>query len=166
MANSVKIGALEFRDCTVTVIDKGSVVGEDGLIGADVFQDFLIDLDFPTKKLRLGRLPKRPDDGSDQMSPLTDAGEADPSGKPETSPDATAPHASLPTYTSVTKRSYPAAFSFAFVPVFRFGHLLLIQTEVGDSPDPRLFAIDTGAARNLFSVSTAREITKVQGTRV
>jgi hypothetical protein len=162
MANSVKIGALEVRDCTVTVVDKGSVVGEDGLVGADVFQDFLIDLDFPNKKLRLGRLPKRPDEGSDQVSLGTDAGETDPSGKSQISPNATAPHTSVSTYTSVTKRFFPPQFSFNFVPVFRFGHLLLIQTEVGDSPGARLFAIDTGAARNLFSVSTAREITKVQ----
>jgi len=53
----VKIGALEFRECKVTVVDKGSVLGEDGLIGADVFQDFLIDLGFPNKKLRLESLP-------------------------------------------------------------------------------------------------------------
>jgi len=60
----VKIGALEFRECKVTVVDKGSVLGEDGLIGADVFQDFLIDLGFPNKKLRLESLPKRQDDDS------------------------------------------------------------------------------------------------------
>jgi hypothetical protein len=163
LANSIKIGALEFRDCPVMVVDKrGSLLGEDGFIGSDVFQDFLIDLDFPNKKLRLGRLPKRPDDASDQISLLTYAREADPSAKSGTSPDTTASHASLPTYTSVTKRFFPAQFSFAFVPAFRFGHLLLIQTEVGDSPEPRIFAIDTGAPRNLFFVSTAREITKVQ----
>jgi hypothetical protein len=40
--------------------------------------------------------------------------------------------------------------------------LLLIETEVGDSIGKRLFAIDTGAARNLFSVSIAREVAKVQ----
>src|SRR5262249_29881140 len=59
MANSIKVGALEFRDCPVTVIDKGSVLGEEGLVGTDVFEQFLIDLDFPNKKLRLGNLPKR-----------------------------------------------------------------------------------------------------------
>jgi predicted aspartyl protease len=64
MANAVRIGKLEFRDCVVTVVDKRSVLGEDGLIGSDVFQDFIIDLDFPDKKLRLGSLPKRPDDGN------------------------------------------------------------------------------------------------------
>jgi hypothetical protein len=48
---------LEFRDCTVVVVDKRSVLGEDGFIGADVFQEFLIDLDVPNIKLRLGELP-------------------------------------------------------------------------------------------------------------
>ena len=34
--------------------------GEDGLIGADVFAAFLVDIDFPNQKLHLGELPKRP----------------------------------------------------------------------------------------------------------
>ncbi len=161
-ANSVKIGALEFRDCTVTVIDKGSVVGEDGLVGADIFQDFLIDLDFPNKKLRLGSLPKRTDENSDRSTPRTVAGEADPPGESGAFPDLTAQHTNSSTYTNETKRFFPRQFSFNFVPVFRFGHLLLIETEVGDLPEPRLFAIDTGAAKNLFSVSTAQETTKIQ----
>ena len=160
-AKSVKIGALEFRDCTVTVIDKGSVVGEDGLVGADVFQDFLIDLDFPNKKLRLGSLPQRTDEGSDQTT-LRTVGEADPPRESAASPDLTAQYTNPSTYTNETKRYFPRQFSLNFVPVFRFGHVLLIETEVGDLTEPRLFAIDTGAARNLFSVSTAQEITKIQ----
>jgi predicted aspartyl protease len=163
IANSIKIGALEFQDCSVVVVDKRSVLGEDGFIGADMFQEFLIDLDFPNKKLRLGKLPKRPDEGSGQISLRTDAGEADPSGKSGTSLEATAPQVSLPTYTSATKRFFPAQFSSSFTPVFRFGHMLLIPTEVGDTPATRLFLIDTGSPRNMFSVNAVREITKVHG---
>ena len=68
MASNIKIGTLEFRDCPVVVLDKRSVLGEDGLIGTDVFQEFLIDLDFRNKKLRLGTLPGRPDEIPDQIS--------------------------------------------------------------------------------------------------
>jgi len=133
MANSIKVGALEFRDCPVTVIDKGSVLGEDGLVGTDVFEQFLIDLDFPNKKLRLGNLPKRLEEDPTEVD-----------------------------YTSLANRGRPAGFSFLYTPVYRFGHLLLIPTQVGDSTDQRLFAIDTGAPRNVFSVSTARETTKIE----
>jgi hypothetical protein len=155
-------GKLEFRDCAVTVVDKGSVLGEDGLIGSDVFQDFMIDLDFPAKKLRLGSLPKRPNDGDGLESSLSSTGATGPldvkSGDTVVASSANA----TPRYTSIEKRSLLAQFSFAFVPAFCFGHLLLIETEVGDSIGKRLFAIDTGVARNLFSVSTAWEIARVQ----
>jgi tetratricopeptide (TPR) repeat protein len=150
IANSVKVGALEFRDCPVVVVDKRSVLGEDGFIGADVFQEFLIDLDFPGKKLRLGKLPNVPgeDSGlpngldSDSKMSIVDTG---------------------PAYTNVANRIVPANFSFSFTRVFRFGHMLLIPTEVGDPPATRLFLIDTGSPRNMFSVNAAREITKVHG---
>ena len=132
-ASSIKIGALEFRDCTVTVIDKRSILGQDGLIGTDAFDQYLINLDFPNKKLRLGTLPNRPDEDSGGLG-----------------------------YLSTTQRFRPADFSFSFTPVYRFGHLLLLPTEVGDSPDQRLFAIDTGAPRNVFSVTAARQISRVQ----
>lgn len=133
MANTIKIGALEFKDCTVTVIDKRSVLGEDGLIGTDVFEQFLIDLDFANKKLRLGNLPWRPDQ---------DSGQAD--------------------YTSLAHRIRPASFSFSFTPVYRFGHFLLVPTQVGNSSDQSLFAIDTGAPRNVFSVSAAQKVAHVR----
>jgi predicted aspartyl protease len=139
IANSVKVGALEFRDCPVVIVDKRSVLGEDGFIGADVFQEFLIDLDFPSKKLRLGKLPNI--QGEDSGTAVD----------------------TVPTYSSVANRIVPASFSFSFSRVFRFGHMLLIPTEVGDPPTTRLFLIDTGSPRNMFSVNAAREITKVHG---
>jgi len=131
------------------------------LIGTDVFQDFLIDLDFPNRKLRLETLPKLKDDDYDPEGHRISAGVAGPvDGKSGTTVVAASANGML-RYNSVAKRPL-AQFSFAFVPAFRFGHLLLIETEVGDSLGQRLFAIDTGAARNLFSVSTAQEIAKVQ----
>src|ERR1700686_4040726 len=39
MANSIRIGELEFQDCPVGGMESRSVAGEDGLIGADVFAD-------------------------------------------------------------------------------------------------------------------------------
>lgn len=164
MASSIKIGELEFRDCPVVVLDKRSVLGEDGLIGTDVFQEFLIDLDFRNKKLRLGKLPKRPDEDLGKVSLRTDAGETDPL-EAESRTDATTTTinaTTAPPYMSLTKRFVPAEFSFSFTPVFRFGHALLIPTEIGDIQATRLFEIDTGSNKSILSVNVAREIMKVR----
>ena len=59
-------------------------------------------------------------------------------------------------------RFRPAAFSSSFAPVYRFGHVLLVPTQVGESSDVKLFAIDTGAPKNLFSVNAAREVSNVR----
>jgi hypothetical protein len=151
------------------VVDKRSVLGEEGFIGADVFQEFLIDLDFPAKKLRLGKLPKRLGEDSTQANQATDVGELDSHGsdplskKSDATAVSTTRNIDVPPYTSVTKRVLPTQFSFSFTPVFRFGHMLLIPTEVGDTPAMRLFLIDTGSPTNMFSVNAVREITRVQG---
>ena len=56
-ADSIKIGGLEFKNCMVQVSDRRNVVDVDGLIGMDVFSNFLVTLDFPWRKLTLGPLP-------------------------------------------------------------------------------------------------------------
>ena len=43
-------------------VTKRSVGDEDGLIGADVFGGYLIDIDLPGMRLKLSPLPKRPED--------------------------------------------------------------------------------------------------------
>jgi tetratricopeptide (TPR) repeat protein len=60
IADSIKIGDLEFKNCPVEVMEGRSVADEDGLIGGDVFEDFLVDIDFPDEKLKLSELPERP----------------------------------------------------------------------------------------------------------
>jgi len=59
VADRIQIGELEFQDCVVSVSDKASVGEEDGLIGADVFGLYLIDIDLPGMRLKLSPLPKR-----------------------------------------------------------------------------------------------------------
>ena len=62
VAQDIRIGKLEFKDCVVHVSNSVSMTTEDGLIGADVFSSYLIDIDIPDQKLRLSPLPKRPDE--------------------------------------------------------------------------------------------------------
>jgi tetratricopeptide (TPR) repeat protein len=137
-ADSVKVGNLEFRNCLVEVIESRTGLDEDGLIGADVFSSFLVDLDFPNAKLRLSELPKIPN-GPAETASLQIGGRAD----------------------SDFQDSYIAPEMKSYVRVYRFGHDLLIPTMVGEVPQ-KLFLIDTGANTNMISSAAAREVTKVR----
>jgi Flp pilus assembly protein TadD/predicted aspartyl protease len=160
LAHTLKIGELEFRDCEVEVLDRRSVVGEDGLIGSDVFSSFLVDLDFPVEKVRLMQLPKRPDDSTSTVALQTESDDSVLKGEEEDASENPDQQAS-----SVRKGPqdrYIAPEMQSFTRVYRFGHDLLVPTYVGDENAPvRLFLLDTGAFDNQITLSTAREITHV-----
>jgi tetratricopeptide (TPR) repeat protein len=71
-ADSVRIGPLEFRDCTVGVSETPFAGKADGFIGTDMFASYLITLDHPAARLILAPLPPlagilpgdRPTDGT------------------------------------------------------------------------------------------------------
>jgi Tfp pilus assembly protein PilF len=135
-ADVLVIGDMEFHDCTVEVIEKGSM-SDEGILGPDTFSDFLVDMDMPNKKLRLSELPARP-------------GEAAHPPTLELDPDSA----------SDFRDRYVAPEMKDYTPIFRFGHMLLIPTRVNNLP-PRLFVIDTGAYTSIVTPETAREVTKV-----
>jgi tetratricopeptide (TPR) repeat protein len=137
-ADSVAIGDLEFRDCYVAVVNSNSVAEDEGLIGADVFSRFLVDIDFPNTKFKLSQLPARP-------------GETPGAAALNSRPSSDAP---------TLRDRYVAGEMRTFKPMLRFGHNLLIWTEVNDSA-PRLFILDTGAFENIISPSAAKEVTNV-----
>jgi predicted aspartyl protease len=136
-AGSLRIGDLEFQNCYVKVIDKNSVNGEDGLIGTDVFAQYLLDIDFPNGKFKLSELPPRPGDSATQ--PASDSGAA-----------------AAPQFYD----QYIAPEMKSYTPILHFGHDLLIPTRVNDS-DPRLFLIDSGAFDDVISSTFASEVTKI-----
>ena len=160
IADSIKIGELEFQNCPVEVLERRTVVGEEGLIGADVFKDFLVDLDFAEQKLRLSELPQRPgeqagpkglvddyDDGSDASpSGATDAA-AGTGGKPQTPSK------------SRFEDAYIAAEMKSFTRVYRFGHMILVPTKIGDVPN-QLFLLDSGSFDNQITPAAAKLTTK------
>jgi tetratricopeptide (TPR) repeat protein len=186
VADSIKIGELEFQNCRVEVMESRSVAGEDGLIGADVFEDFLVDIDFPDEKLKLSQLPKRPgeseqklalnseddDDDADADDANTSEPRANNAGdktgdtagntvsdhKKDTNPKAQPP---APPSSGPQDR-YIAPEMKSYTSVFRFGHDILVPTTIGKVPY-KLFLIDTGALVNFISPAAAREITKVHG---
>jgi tetratricopeptide (TPR) repeat protein len=169
VADHIRIGELEFADCVVTVSDRTSLTDEDGLIGANVFGSYLIDIDFPAEKLRLSPLPKRPDETvaptalnseGESASKPDDSAEGAGDQKAETTGDAskTIPAASE---ARLPKDRYIAPEMKSWTPVFHFGHQVLIRTEVNDSK-PMLFLIDTGSGANLLSTRAGHEVTKVR----
>jgi len=163
LADSLKVGGLEFQNCTVEVLDKRSVVGEDGLIGADVFSSFLVDIDFPNEKLKLSELPKRPDDAAGSGNLILESEEDEDSEEPASENAA----ASSSTNDSKARVSGPqdryiAPEMQSYTRIFRFGHFLLVPTSIGEVSG-KLFLLDTGAFSNHITPEAAREVTKVHG---
>jgi tetratricopeptide (TPR) repeat protein len=164
-AESIKVGELEFHNCLVEVSDKRSVLGDDGLIGADVFSHYLVTVDLLWQKLRLAPLPTRPGEKEQQASLLTDSDSGSSASEaPKPAPDGQAKSADTKTASSAAPSGpqdrYIAPEMQSYTKIFRFGHELLIPTKVGNA-EPKLFLIDTGASMNSISPEAAREVTKV-----
>ncbi len=139
-ADSIKIGALEFKNCPVQVSAKQATY-HDGMVGTDLFAHYLVTVDFPGRELRLTELPKPPDDPANEKpvkleEASSTAGDSDPEDR------------------------YLAPEMESYTTVFRFGHMLLVPTVVNDAA-PKLFLIDTGSDHNYISPQAAREVTKV-----
>jgi tetratricopeptide (TPR) repeat protein len=120
----VAIGELEFHDCHVHVSPRDSP-DYDGLIGTDVFEQYLVTIDFPAHKLRL--------------EPLTASAKSSGNGS--------------------------ASAMQSFTSFYRFGHMMLIPTGVGDSAHG-LFILDTGSSTNSMSPGMARQVSKIRSSDI
>jgi tetratricopeptide (TPR) repeat protein len=117
-ANKITVGVLQFENCTVEVAEHLRVADEDGLIGTNIFEDFLVDLDFPNKGLRLSPLEVLPD----------------------LPPTELALHSEMPIKPNLHNRIVPDKYT-NFEKVYRVGRDLLFPTRVNDSL-PNLFLLD------------------------
>jgi len=163
IASSIKIGELEFHDCPVEILENRSVVGEEGLIGGDVFADFLVNLDFKKEKMRLSELPKRPGDEAAPAASVSLHSEEEDADVPEDADKTAAPgNAAAASSTSRFHDPYISPEMKSYTRIYRFGHDLLIPTKVGNAP-MKLFLLDTGALQNQITPAAAREVTKVRG---
>jgi predicted aspartyl protease len=167
-ADSIKVGDLEFQNCMVEISDKKEVADEDGLIGADVFERYLVDIDLANRKLRLSPLPKRPGESDTNAALKTsddedaEAAGAAPADKEKGDAATHNQTAAAAATQRVPQDGYIAPEMQSYTKVFRFGHELLIRTRVNES-SPKLFLIDTGSQMTLISPDAAREVTKVHG---
>jgi tetratricopeptide (TPR) repeat protein len=136
--NSLKVGDVEFQNCYVTVSDrKLPTSGSDGLIGPIVFEDFLVDLNFPDAKFKLSPLPSIPQTPGAKPSSETNQEDA------------------FPDY-----NRYVAPEMKSYTPIYRFGPDLLVATTINSSA-PELFSLDTGSFDDIISPAAAREVTHV-----
>lgn len=142
---NIKFGGMEFENCHVEVFSTSAVLpGVDGLIGTDLFSDFLVTLDFPNMELKLGPLPPRPDEIPGHRQSL---------GTPADE------YAGL-TYAETKRDPYIAPEMAKWTRVYHTGHYLIMPTTIGSAP-MKLFLLDTGSSLNLISPAAAREVTDV-----
>ncbi len=147
---SLKIGNLEFRNCEVAILEKGSALENNGLIGGNVFSKFLLTLDFPKLELRVDPLPKRPEEKTKVAETLsTDDKPREPGVEGGEEEEDT------------WHDRYVAPEMKNWTKIFRYGHELLVPMRIGDSKF-KLFLVDTGADSMLISPAAAREVTKVK----
>src|SRR5580693_5967597 len=136
-AEKLQIGELEFQNCYVDVVDKKRTLDTDGLIGADVFASYLVDIDFPNRRLKLSQLPPYPDQAGEQASLQSE----------ET------------VSAGLHDRWIPPEYK-DYERVYRFGHMLLLPVQLNKAPY-RLVLLDTGAWDNTLSPEAAREASKL-----
>ncbi len=151
--DSLRIGSMEFRNCIVHVVEKRNILEVDGLIGPDVFRNYLVTLDIPARELRLAPLPAPPDQAP-QPAGLATTGEG------------TEAQPALDTQPALHDR-YIAPEMKNWARVYRIGHDLIFPTYLispkGDPiTPPRLFVMDTGAATPIISPDAARVVTHVE----
>ena len=146
--DNIRIGGMEFRNCMVRVLDKKDVLSVSGLIGTDVFQNYLVTLDMPARELRLSALPERPGEAK-----------TDEALKPEGGP-------AKPAEASAEERvrdRFIAPEMKEWTRIYRLGHDLIVPTKIGATPT-KLFILDTGDQVPLISLAAAREVTGVYGS--
>jgi Aspartyl protease/Tetratricopeptide repeat len=147
LVDSIRVGGFEFHDCIVRVTDRKDMLNIDGLIGADVFGNYLITLDYPMRKFSLSQLPPRPDESGTVVTLNTEA--ADQAGSSTAANSG--PH---DRFTGPSMKDY--------TPFFRSGHMIILPTLLNGKV-LRLFLLDSGAFSSSISPEAAREVTKVHG---
>ncbi|MDE1161396.1 MAG: retroviral-like aspartic protease family protein [Acidobacteriaceae bacterium] len=134
---SIKIGDVEFSDCMVEVLEKhGRLDDIDGLIGMDVFNQWLVTLDYQNIQLHLDRLPPRP-------------------GQKPNDEDDDTPH---DPYTTAPELK-------DFSNTIRIGHQIMLPAEF-EKKQTHFLIMDTGASITDVSPEMAREVGKLSGSDI
>jgi len=160
VADHVRIGDLEFQDCLVSVSEGRAVSDGDGLIGANVFASYLVDIDYPDMRLKLSPLAKRPEDKVAPQSLISEPDipanleqEDSSTSSPPSDPKQNARDSNAPqrAWNEFFKDRYIAPEMADWTKVYRIGHIMLVPTFVDESK-ALLFELDTGAFTNILSL--------------
>jgi hypothetical protein len=122
---------------------------QDGLIGADIFDAFVVTLDFPREKVRLEPLPARPD----ETNPGKKSRDTEPNAETEAI-------AGDPVEGIVYHNRYIAPEMKEWTKMYRVGHEILLPVTIGKTRS-KLFLVDTGASSVSISPAAAREVAKI-----
>lgn len=155
----LKIGDLEFENCAVYILPPRNMEAAsygypvamddiDGLVGGDIFQKFLLTLDYPAGELKVSQLPARPGEQTTDMSLNTSGGSGAHSGEGVDEP---------------LRDRYKSAEMQDWTQFYRIYHYLLIPTQLNDGPI-KLMMADTGAQESLIDPDAARMVTSVATT--
>jgi tetratricopeptide (TPR) repeat protein len=149
-ADDLRIGSLEFKDCLVEVSNTPSIVGKDGLIGADVFENYHVKLDFPAHQMTLSQLPPIPGEHVNHGAPLNASGVGN--ATPDSSSADGAHGIATPAIRYVDRYISPEMQLWS--PFARVGHQIFINGELKDKK-PRLFLLDSGSSVSILSIPAA-----------
>ncbi len=148
-ADSIKVGKLEFQNCTLKVIDSASPFDDgEGTIGVDAFSDFLLTVDYPMRKIQLAPMPARP-----QESAL--------------------PAATLRTDSTFVRMAdseslhdrFIASEMKDYVQIYRFGNSLILPAALNGT-EVRLFLLNLGARETTVAPDVAKKVAKVHEKEV
>jgi tetratricopeptide (TPR) repeat protein len=167
VADTVHIGSLEFKDCAVNVIDSASPFDDGvGMIGIDVFSDFLVTVDFPMRKVSLAALPARPGEPAFTPSLKSIAADWDPlEGQVEAAKPAAAGAEVAAANTPAAKSMGPFDRYIApemkdWTQIYRAGHDLILPTALA-SDKVKLFVADASVPATNIAASAALDVAKV-----
>ena len=146
--DSIRVGALEFRDCMVEVTDRKEMLDIDGLIGTDVFSSYLVTLDYPMRKFALSQLPPRPGDDANAPATLNTEAASQGAGANAASSQSTGP-----------QDRFIAPSMQDYSQIFRVGHFLILPVTLNGKTQ-RLFMVDSGAFSSSVSREAAASVTK------
>ena len=147
--DKLKIGSMEFRNCEVEVVDREGLTTFDGFIGGDVFAQWLVTIDSPSRELRLTPLPKRPGDTTAEAAPT----HLESHGSGGNGLD----------FSSTPHDRYVAPEMADWTKVYRVGHDLIFPVKLNDLPI-KLMILDTGAFADILSPETAKELGGIDRT--
>ena len=152
-ARSIRLGQFEFRNCVIHVVEGRHVMDSDGLIGSDVFRDYLVEINYPERTLKLS--PFGEGSGESQVTPALNSlgygSDIDILGSERRMQE-------------LAVQGNSSAERKRWVRFFRLKHLLLIPTRV-NGHSPKLFLVDSGATATMLSTQFAREVTVLKSEK-